>query len=330
MRNFVENIHLYKVYGRYCYYLHCRKKQIVSYLYTRGVPVELLFYNTYENTSQIEHGFMEQNELTYTYNTQTVNSNDLALIGVNERVEIFEKLVHAEPLTRNLINENKMIFIQPNDYYIPFRKNYQTRHGFHSLMVWGYDYTNEVKKIFLLDLDDTDYFCGEIDSIELHKAFNDAPIEKRAVVYFEIVDNMNVNDTRKIISDKFIEYFKDFCDDFSFYDNIHLYVKNHMDQPEENEILPSLSHALFMLSGSRFLLSKFIESIINDKLLSIHLLTLSNEIIILRNIIIKAYYSGNFDLHKIKYESLLLKKKEIALLEQIKQCAASLKSFHHD
>ncbi|MFF2154440.1 hypothetical protein ACFVVQ_03920 [Paenibacillus chitinolyticus] len=277
-------------------YLKCSKMQLISYLSHIEVPVELLFYNALESSDEIFHNIVIECKSRYQYRSKILNDEDLAALGIKLHYENVDKLVDAEEIIIKMLDKFKAVFLPLDQFYFPHRLFYNKEHIFHSFIITNHITQGNENFFFLTDFDPN--FSDYVKNSLVMQALTHLRFPVQFVSYEFKSEEISKNEIYR----KYSETFDKHKDSYELYSWIISVLENDMKE----ETLKSIDHSLAILSGSRFLFSKYISLLKGHENLAHQLIKISKDAEVIKNLILK-----------YRITNLLKKQKIIELVQQL-------------
>jgi hypothetical protein len=240
-------------------FLDCEKVLIISELDHSGAPVELLFFNAYENINLILEHCMDQKRRWWEFPSKLSRDN-LPLIGAQLNSCRFESFKQASQPILELIDQKKLVLFRVDTFYQPNRPNYLVEHRQgHMIAIKDYE-AKDLKTEFLV-LDDLDIkdlsklFLGSevVEQMYNHSLFNE--------IYY-----LDYDGSFDIQLNHILALFKAELGKIESCPNAIHHIKRFIGDDNKsfsnsNEKFLYLSDAFKLLSGSRELFSQFLSHI---------------------------------------------------------------------
>lgn len=297
-------------------FLNCRKNQIFSYLESNDFPVELLYYNSYENTNKIVNHFMEQKKIRFNYNSNVLNGNDLKEIpGFNFKTEFYETTEQAIFRIKDLLHKKIVIFIVCDCFYLPHRlDHFNKTHKFHSIFIAENLQCDDSNNYKFKIIDDEFDIVRNTFGKKYKEYYYEESIIKNLLLstgiiqldYFENSYSPNIELEKDLFSKKFNEYILNFSDDYNIYEKMKE-IKNNQSYDWED--------LLRLLYGSRYFFKEFLvyyDSLekINSEIIFHQINSILQNLEKILNIYLKIKFGG-----KINFNEFEKKISETYLLE---------------
>ncbi|CAH0119653.1 MULTISPECIES: BtrH N-terminal domain-containing protein [unclassified Paenibacillus] len=288
-------------------HLNCRKMQFISYLSAINAPVELLFYNAMEKTDELFQQIVCEGKSRYQYNSSLLGKEDLELVGIQEKAILCKDIKQAERSIKDMIDRGKVVFIWLDQFYFAHRVYYLKNHFFHSFIISAYKQEERETFYYLHDFDPD--FTGFVDENAMAKAleYSKYPIE---LVYLDYDPSaLQFAQIQSLFQDRM-----DRNDDtFSLYEWIFAQV----DEDMNDETLTKIDHALAMVTGSRYLLSKYLTQVKSGQAVIAQAEYIANFAQLIKNVFIKYTITRKINKEKLKKLILNLKMNEANLKNEL-------------
>ncbi|RCX17341.1 hypothetical protein DFP94_10965 [Fontibacillus phaseoli] len=235
---------------------NCRASKIVSYLKFANLPVELLFYNSFESTENIFKQCVGEAKPRWCYHTECMSYDDLKLLGVSVEYKRFRSFDNAVSEMIACIDRGELVSFNSKMMFLAHRNSVQDE--YHYIYFSGHN-LKEAKPYFTF-LDDNESCLGDykpykLDVETFRKAFI---ISKKALGFFKFFpydpQQLLAETTRRYHN--WLLHFEDPC---TFYDQ----VTSMLTAPPENMDFVSISErfidAFTVIAGSRFIFSVYLQ-----------------------------------------------------------------------
>lgn len=302
-------------------YFNCTKHETAMFLMFRKLPIELLFYNAFENTRVIFHQMVNKKNKVH-IKTQAMSFEDLHLIGVNYLEKRYKSFDQVEQFILEYVDSNNIILLRIDPFFLPHYKKLHENNWrwLHFIIVDGYNYSDDNESISIVD----DY----MDNVFIHRQYDKKYIKDAVVCqdeyylgYFKISPILNKQNLINEIKVKYQDWLTNFQDDFSFYElicNILLGKEEVGTFKDAEEMHLVLDETLMVISASRCLFADFLE-FFQYKSETIHLLLdCYKEGQIIRNVIKKYKITGKINIESLENRCLKLKKMENDVIFSLK------------
>ncbi|MFD2116637.1 BtrH N-terminal domain-containing protein [Paenibacillus yanchengensis] len=292
----------------------CSKQHIVNYLNHLGYPIELLFYNTLENTRDIYDIIIKQKKNRFRYPTNCLQREDFSLIGVNHNCISFESFKKVENVICELVQSGKFVLLWGDEFFLPYRESYLKMHTPHSFLLC--EYNSKTESYLVHDLPD---FYKYINSHTIRQACDHVDVNLKYLIYF---DNGETNKPNiNLIMEHYQLFIQKYQDDYYLFDNISDILNNKCDQnfSDNDEIFDLLDNAFSILNGSRLLFSKFLNSIQYEQDIVKKVLDSSALAGLIKNILQKNRLTGTMSVKSIQEKCTLLKEIEMEVIYNLKK-----------
>jgi hypothetical protein len=241
-------------------FFDCMKGHVVSYFKQKNVPIELLFYNTLEKSSSIFAHYLLFLKHRWNFPSEALSIYESAHIGVQIQHVFFDTFEKAEPHILELFQQEKIVFLICDEYYIPHRFNYQKRHGVHSLMISQIKDDNGIKSIFVQDHLRPDFY-NYYDYDIIADAFNHS--EMKHVMHFTFDEQRMQNPNVEKIKENYLKWLRKYKADYEFYDKLTPHLIYHSE--ELMTWMEQIEQAMVFIKSSRKLFALFLSSIKEDE-----------------------------------------------------------------
>ncbi|MFD0587209.1 HAD-IIIC family phosphatase [Paenibacillus sp. GCM10027627] len=298
-------------------FLSCYKGQLISYLQCKGVPIELLLFNSFESTEEIVRQLFEEKiVMKWAYSTSYLKEEEeFPDIGLQMIYKEFNSFEEMEDEILALIRWGKWLVVSVDHYYLPHSTEMNKRlkpdpNDGHTVIVTGYD--PSTGQVTLLDDGHTNYITYRYPLNTIRHANNQLNDEKKYLLYFDFTAKAPDKDNLK---QKYRQWIESFKDDLAFYDSLGDHIianKNNMAE------LRRFIDALHIISGSRTIFSKYLQFIEYDTAIIDQLQMCSQMADNLVRHIVKFTMSQDIETEQFQIESDGLKQLEKGIIAQLK------------
>lgn len=119
-------------------YFNCWKSLIISYLKSQSAPVELLFFNSFERTSEIYSQIILNRKPRWDYVSASCSNEHLKLLNTKLTHYPYNCFQEARETIINRLLSGKPIFITCDMFYLPHKSNhYHQNYVRHLILVGG-------------------------------------------------------------------------------------------------------------------------------------------------------------------------------------------------
>ncbi|OPH47990.1 hypothetical protein BC351_39060 [Paenibacillus ferrarius] len=304
-------------------YLHCQTAKIVSYLMKHNVRCELLFYCALESTNELYQKVVLDGVKIWNYPSRCLNKADLSVLGVEAERKILEGSAYLNEEIHDVLASGRSVLLNCDTFFLPHRKGeYQKKHEDHWIFVDHYD---DIQDQYVILDDKSNHvgdflaytYCGDL----VREAFDHS---RRIIKYYQFAaaeDNF-----KNILLQRAATYIANFEDDGLLFDHIGNLLRSL--EPGKILIPESIVSCLNFLSGSRFLTAMFLDYI-GEQDLALTYKQISEETLIIRQLMIKFMISGHCDLPQILWKLDQLKHKELTAIVGMKRSVVKGVSQHH-
>lgn len=303
-------------------YFNCIRHETAMILMSREVPIDLLFYNAFENTGVVFQQMVKIKNRTK-IKTKAMSFEDFHLIGVNYREKTYKSFDQVEKFILEYVDSNNTILLRINPFFLPHYKELHENNWnnwVHYIIVDGHNYSDGNESISIID----DY----MDNVYIHRQYDKKYIKDAVecyddyhLGYFEISPILNKQRLINEVKAKYQDWLKKFQDDFSFYEsicNILLGREEVGTFKDEEEMFKVLDETLMVISASRCLFADFLK-FIHYKSETIHqLLDCYQKGRVIRNVIKKYKITGKIDITSLENRCLNLKGMENDVISSLR------------
>ncbi|OAB27088.1 hypothetical protein PMSD_24250 [Paenibacillus macquariensis subsp. defensor] len=240
------------------HFYECRKIQLILLLREQNLPIELLFYNSYESTQLFYDHLFVHNKSRWDYDGYSMTPESLMLLNIPLKEHHIETEEELDLLLQEKLEEKQYVYIWANIDYLPnwiFEKDYFIKGSLHSVFLKDRQITGEETRYLLRD----NYrdFCDYVDSsIIQNTIFKGNPVWTRIVTTVDLAE-WDFHETLEVFQHRFTTWRQGLVDDFQLYDHIHHLIDQ--DPLDPQPFYEKLEHTLGLISGSRYLFSRFLE-----------------------------------------------------------------------
>ncbi|EFM11611.1 hypothetical protein PaecuDRAFT_1217 [Paenibacillus curdlanolyticus YK9] len=318
-------------------YLNCRRNQSLSYLHTKGIPIDLLFYGAYEQPKEIFQSIYEQGMNRNLYLDKVANADELELLDIKtHRIHALQFNAIEDELSE-IFKRNDVALLFGDGYRLPYKQNtYMTRHELHSIVLCGINpgtghyYVRD--DIYDADVyrSGRDYITYECDAATI-SSFYDNEFDfgshetlesKWDVIYYESHFNSDKPYLQSIFYPRFEQMLSHLSMDFELYTEIPDLIANaSIDQPLQQD--DRLLQFITILIGSRKHFMQFLQRIDAISTETIALFDrITGYLESIRYSLIKKNMTGKLDLSKLKNKCDLLKNDEESAFDTLQRSVA--------
>ncbi|AJS60887.1 hypothetical protein [Paenibacillus sp. IHBB 10380] len=292
------------------YFYECRKTQLILLFHEQNIPVELLFYNSYESTQLFYDHLFVQNKDRWAYDGYSITREDIMLLNIHMEEHYIETKEELDLLLQERLGENQFVYIWANLDYLPhwiFGKDYLIEGSLHSVLLKDCQITED-KTLYLLQ-DNYPKYCDYVDSSCIKNAIFMGDREWTRIVTTVHLDPWNFQEMQKALQQKFAAWRQSLVDDFRIYDHIHHMI--YQEPADPRAFYKKLEHTLSLISGSRYLFSRFLEFVNASEEMVRRLDECSQIAERMKNAFTKATFRGKINRKKLSKLCDELKHKEI-------------------
>lgn len=291
-------------------YFNCKRTKILSYLKFKGLPVELLFYNSYENINNLYNQFVVENKESWLFKSECFSRDKLNLLGVNIVDKQFYNFFEAEQYIIELNQQGKFTLLSGDLYYLDYKQNhYKKENLLHYFVYLGTLYKNEKKYYHLLDDNSSamgDFTLREIDEQKLKDSFDNS---NKIVSYIELEEKASYAINKINVMHKFNSWLENFYCDFKIYDILPKVIENSTIDDVDSNIV-KITRFFTKVTGSRALFSKFLDYIGNNSAISRNFQDCSNQAEIITNLLVKFNISKRINMDRVVDKCSFLRETE--------------------
>lgn|GEM_PF-2207633 len=255
-------------------YLNCRKNQIVSFLQSRGVKVEGLFYRAYEKPGDIFEALYFSAMDRNLYLDRVIQDRDLNLLDIFPQRVTKQSFSEGMPAINEMLNRYGAVLLFGDGYYLPYKRNtYLVRNEFHSVMLTnisangagtGYTVVDDVYE-GVNYMSGKDYSSYSVSAEQLAQFYdhyttegNETTDSKWDLLSLDVSGHrFSKPYLKERLYPLFGELVREFEDDFSLYEQVPLFVKE--NAKTDNLAKDPLLQALTITLGSRAHVLKFLK-----------------------------------------------------------------------
>ncbi|MNW36267.1 Ribostamycin-hydroxybutanoate transferase [compost metagenome] len=242
-------------------YLNCVQVQTLYFLKEQGVSIEFLYSQSFESSDQIYHDAIINKESKYDF-SNNIRMCDLELLNVNRNRETFNTFLDARDYIHSMLWKRKTLFIQVDEFYLPYSNQFEKFHTNHSNILLDYSIENEQYNYQIKD--NVGLHFGEYSYSDqvLMMAFDNTTCLKHVTDYTINLQDA-VEDLKLEFRKKTRDYFKGFNDNGLLYKKFLELLNNGTDQEIANE-LEQYGNAFGLISGSRSAFNSFLCIVYKD------------------------------------------------------------------
>lgn len=321
-------------------YWSCTKENIILQLRSKNIPVEILYYNCLENTDRVLQEIVYNRLERWLYPTKTLSETDLSLIGVKIQKIYFKNYNEVKRIIKELTKQHHIVMLYGDAYYLPYRLNdYNRRHILRTMAIvdiLNHHNNGYVYRVLSNNGNSHVYRLFNVAESNIESSLNLVPEEWR---YIFFCDSSEVSETlsrweevKELFHNKFKEELLKVTDTFEIYDVLSDVVSRERDDFIKSDKVTQFEMAMAFLSSSRYLLHQYFQKNTVPKTLwdtcsktlseiSCLLIHCSNQLDLIRKLIIKASITKRLNISKIQMMCAELKtmEKEIRL-KLLKHC----------
>lgn len=120
-------------------FLNCAQRHSIVMLKERGMPVDLLFYNTLVPTDVILDQAIRRQVPKYDFECESLSAEDFARIGVRRQEHFVQRFADAKPALLEAVARDGFVLLAGDVYYFPHCPEFRNKHLFHLVILRGYD-----------------------------------------------------------------------------------------------------------------------------------------------------------------------------------------------
>ncbi|WP_051286919.1 polysaccharide deacetylase family protein [Paenibacillus taiwanensis] len=209
-------------------FLNCTEGHVISYFANERIPVEWLFYSTWEPSARIFEHFIQKRDNRWHY-PSTCGArlqHDLPLLGVSMHMYPYQSFEAAADDLRKWVGQGRVVFLFINGYYFEHRVySYKKLHETHNVMITGVSDTVEGTFWFIQDHAQPDFYDYYAHAI-VQVGFDDNQWSKhpKGLMISDINRELANAPNRHTFLERYRKWLDAYEDDFSFYDYIQEYV----------------------------------------------------------------------------------------------------------
>ncbi|XID90677.1 DUF6005 family protein [Paenibacillaceae bacterium WGS1546] len=300
-------------------YFNCVKSQAFSYLKYRGLPMELLLYNSYEPTDKVFRQFIAENRPKWQYGTDCMSADRLAMAGIRMREAWYDSFADAEEDVERILNEGEIAIVASDLYYLPHRGSYyRNQHIPHYVMV-QHTAKEEGEQWFRI-LDDNssalgDYTRYRYDRGLIAEAFDSAT---KNVISYEYPERFDAGAFRKI-ADAYREWISSFQDDFQAYDRILELLRDGWEHRDRDDLIERVTNMLTIVTGSRKLFATFCGCAGMGEEIAAALRESARQSDVLKNMLVRGKITKKLDMNVLETRVTGLKTQELAAIAALRE-----------
>jgi hypothetical protein len=300
-------------------YFNCVRSQAFSYLKFRGLPMEVLLFNSYESTEKLFQQYVVEQRRKWEYGTECMDKAFLTLLGIEMWERWYDNFDDAEADILNILERGEIAIVASDLFYLPHRGSYyQNQHIDHFIILTEALESDGTKKYRILDDNSSalgDYICYEYDRELIATAFNSAT---KNVITFHYPKQFEGN-SREIALTQFRQWLSQFRDDLKFYDWICETVKEAVQNLASKDAeFEQIINALTLVAGSRAIYAFFCQFVGMDASVVENLQECAKQADIVKNMLVRSRITKKLDTELLASRVQQLKERE----------SVSLAKFH--
>ncbi|MDK8183259.1 discoidin domain-containing protein [Paenibacillus sp. UMB4589-SE434] len=235
------------------HYLNCRKLQLLYSMLQKGIQVDYMFYNVYEDSAAV----YEEAVLNKTTRPQypSLLMSETEHFGKVYVYDAFDTFDEAFDHVRRLLSEQKDVFVWTKGKYLPHvERTTIPPEGSHSFTITSY---NEQEDTF--HIHDEEYEADYKRAI-IATAYEGALPQIRSIAYLDLEQIVFDDSCIKLFHEAMKQHMAQIDCSFPLYPAIQQLLQgNLMHFADMQEACTHVVEALSILSGSRILFSKYIK-----------------------------------------------------------------------
>jgi len=246
-------------YEQYCF--HCRKVQIALALRDLGMPIEYLYFNSFEPTGNVAHHLFVENQNRWSFESDCLDKARLIEKGIGVHqvgVESFEKLCTT---VRQLTDDGYLVYLWACNDVLPYKKlhvDYHETELVHSIIVTNV--AEDASGLRFEIRDSTPMHRGFLSQDELERVYRHTPHWTGQIEF------LTLRNAERLTKDKalrdFTAWLREFRDEGAFYDEIPMRIGDAgLDRDERLALYETYHQAFSILTGSRYLFLAFLRNV---------------------------------------------------------------------
>ncbi|OAB44894.1 hypothetical protein [Paenibacillus antarcticus] len=242
------------------YFYECRKTQLILLLHEQNLPVELLFYNSYESTQLFYNHLFVHNKSRWDYDGYSMTPESIMLLNIPLKEHYIDTEDELDLLLQENLKQKQFVYIWANLDYLPnwiYGKDYYINGSLHSVFLKDRQVTDDTT-LYLLQDNYQDY-CDYVDSSIIKNAIFKGNLEWTRIVTTVDLTGWDFKESQEAFEHRFMTWRQGLVDDFHLYDHIQIMIDQEPTDP--HAFYEKLEHTLGLISGSRYLFSRFLEFI---------------------------------------------------------------------
>lgn len=277
-------------------YFNCVRSQAFSYLRFRGLPMEVLLFNSYESTEKLFRQFVLEQRKKWEFQTDSMSKQFFPLLGIEMWEQWYDNFDEAEADILEILARGEIVIVASDLFYLPHRGSYyQNQHINHFVILIEAVQTDGGQIYRILDDNSSalgDYVRYEYDRELIAEAFNSAT---KNVIAFQY-PKQPVPNSREIAWTQFTNWLTEFRDDLQFYDWICDTMKEASQNLAAKEMeIEHTVNALTTVAGSRAVFSDFCQFIELEPSISENLQESAKQAEIIKNMLVRGRITKKLD-----------------------------------
>ncbi|EPY14037.1 discoidin domain-containing protein [Paenibacillus alvei] len=281
-------------------YLNCTKIEIAYEMYAHaGENTNYLFYNAYEPAERILHEILLPQKNFWEYKTDTLNKEDLQTVGVKVDEKDVTSPECVDLFIRQNLDANRIILFISYPKYIPGLE-LMGRHNYHTIMIEDYSDTSMTYR-----LNDIVNIPGKsFDKNFVLQVLQKMQYPIWALDFNEIVITERMKEQYISKSNKLIQNCNDDCLLFNeCIEIIHTY--QHIPLESTIKSIDSLRQVFYIIAGSRYNYSKFLQQYNYPSYLLELLVHCSDLAELIKNMLIKLEHTIDIKKKLVSFEDVI-------------------------
>ncbi|MCY9517563.1 hypothetical protein [Paenibacillus apiarius] len=282
-------------------FFDCRNIQVSLALQDWGVPVELLYYNAWESTSDIYEHLYVKKSMPWSYVSPCLEPAELELVGVPFDLVPYTCYDDIAPLLKETDYAARAVFLWIACGEVPYAKPgvFGTPEAEHSIWIrgWAAEERPGIPAGYCVR-DTYPEYEGMVSEEDIRRMCEVPHIkeeDRKAFILWK-QEQAEPADAKRIM-ERYADRNSVLEDDLSFYDEVCAYAESGGPGPfaDLTELYDCHAHAFKFIAGSRYVFSAFVEAVEGASERSRLLRDIARKADTLKNVFLMAVHSGRAD-----------------------------------
>lgn len=295
-------------------FFNCYNARSISYFKHLKLPVELLFYKSFENVNQAMQQCVSMKKTRWNYEASSVITlDDLQRLGIHVHARSYVTTEETIDHIKQGIDADTLILLFTKISHLEHRKN--AIEGDHAVFVTGYD--SEPSNQHFILLDDNEVGLGDYNPYVFSMETLSLSLGGTNRFFYFTFDPFDEDAAQKQMEERSFALVTKLQNDVDLLRTILRQID--YSSKNEHEHIGRIIEALIVLSGSRSLYAHYIEycNIWGDDLHR-HLDQSSKLYQIIRNTLYKYLITDTIDLNKLENQLDILESNEDKIITSLK------------